>query len=175
MWCAWKTFTPSKSVALKGPHGYYRGPWWLLMEGQRPWMALGPSKRSPTREKCGKRHGCHSQQGRDPQPWRSMWSHAHSHTVVATSTTQSNTQSKARTLPITSMQSVTQGESLFFQLPPSPTPQHWAAEDHEGLEASGQGWGGAVKRRTCSVGSVPVLAYAGPQGEGLWWVWDWSF
>ena len=36
------------------------------MEVQRPWMALGPSKRSPTREKCGKRHGCHSQEGRDP-------------------------------------------------------------------------------------------------------------
>lgn len=34
-----------------------------------------------------------------------------------------------------------------------------------GLAASGQGRG--VKRRTCSVGSVPALAYAGPQGEGL--------
>lgn len=55
--------------------------------------------------------------------------HIHTHTVVATSTTQSNTQSKARTFPITSMQSVTQGESLFFQLPPTPAPQHWAAED----------------------------------------------
>ena len=118
------------SVALEGPHGYYCGPWWLLMEEQRPWMALGPSKRSPTREKCGKRHGCHSQEGGDPQPWRSMWSHTHTHTVVATSTAQTNTQSKARTLPITNMQSVTQETLSSSSCPPPPPPSTGLQKTH---------------------------------------------